>query len=145
MNRSRMAALALGAALSSGCYGYIPVELEAVPPGEQVLVHLTRQGLADIPELPNLSVENMAVIGIRGTINVRDWWDAVRERGIPAYAMSQLRRQGVEETVGGVLDRVWDGVDGVGVATACPNRLPAKQNDVASVARRNANEAEFMG
>jgi agmatinase len=70
-------------------------------------------GLARATELPNLSVENMAVIGIRGTINVRDWWDEVRERGIPVYPMSALRRDGVEETVGAVLDRVWDGVDAV--------------------------------
>ena len=45
-------------------------------------------GLIRATELPNLSVENMAVIGIRGTINVRDWWDAVRDRGIPVYPMS---------------------------------------------------------
>jgi agmatinase len=70
-------------------------------------------GLIRATELPNLSVENMAVIGIRGTINVRDWWDAVRERDIPVYPMSQVRRDGVEETVAGVLDRVWDGVDAV--------------------------------
>ena len=70
-------------------------------------------GLMRATELPNLSVENMAVIGVRGTINVRDWWEAVRERGVPVYPMSALRRDGVEETVTRVLDRVWDGVDGV--------------------------------
>lgn len=70
-------------------------------------------GLIRATELPNLSVENMAVIGIRGTINVRDWWDAVRERDIPVVPMSTLRREGVEQTVSGVLDRVWDGVDAV--------------------------------
>ena len=70
-------------------------------------------GLIRATELPNLSVENMAVIGIRGTINVRDWWDAVRERDIPVIPMSTLRRDGVEQTVSQVLDRVWDGVDAV--------------------------------
>ena len=70
-------------------------------------------GLVRAAELPNLSVENMAVIGIRGTINVRDWWDAVRDRGIPVYPMSTLRRDGVEEAVAIALDRVWDGVDAV--------------------------------
>ena len=70
-------------------------------------------GLIRATELPNLSVENMAVIGVRGTINVPDWWEAVRERGIPVYPMSALMRDGVEETVSGVLDRVWDGVDAV--------------------------------
>jgi agmatinase len=70
-------------------------------------------GLIRATELPNLSVENMAVIGIRGTINVRDWWDAVRERDIPVVPMSTLRRDGVEQAVSAVLDRVWDGVDAV--------------------------------
>ncbi len=70
-------------------------------------------GLMRATELSNLSVDNMAVIGVRGTINVRDWWDAVRDRGVPVYPMSALRRDGVEETVAAVLDRVWEGVDGV--------------------------------
>ena len=70
-------------------------------------------GLIRATELDNLGVENMAVIGVRGTINVPDWWDAVRERGIPVYPMSTLKRDGVEETVSGVLDRVWNGVDAV--------------------------------
>jgi agmatinase len=70
-------------------------------------------GLIRATELPNLSVENMAVIGVRGTINVRDWWDAVRERGVPVHPMSTLRREGVEQSVAAALDRVWDGVDAV--------------------------------
>jgi agmatinase len=70
-------------------------------------------GLVRAFELPNLRPENMAVIGIRGTINVPAWWDAVREREIPVYPMSLLRRDGVEETVARALDHVWDGVDGV--------------------------------
>ena len=53
------------------------------------------------------------MIGVRGTINVPAWWEAVREREIPVYPMAELRRDGVEETVARALDRVWDGVDGV--------------------------------
>ena len=70
-------------------------------------------GLIRAAELPNLRPENMAVIGVRGTINVPDWWDAVREREIPVYPMPMLRKEGVEATVANALDRVWDGVDGV--------------------------------
>jgi agmatinase len=70
-------------------------------------------GLIRATELPNLSVENMAVVGIRGTINVRDWWDAVRERNIPVYPMHTVRERGVETVMTEALDRVWDGVDGV--------------------------------
>jgi agmatinase len=70
-------------------------------------------GLMRAFELPNLQQANMAVIGVRGTINVPSWWDAVREREIPVYPMPTLRRDGVEKTVARALDHVWDGVDGV--------------------------------
>jgi agmatinase len=70
-------------------------------------------GLIRAFELPNVRPENMAVVGVRGTINVRDWWDAVRERDIPVVPMRELHAGGVERTFSEVLDRVWDGVDGV--------------------------------
>jgi agmatinase len=70
-------------------------------------------GLIRAYELPNLAAENMAVIGVRGTINVPAWWQAVREREIPIYPMSTIRDRGIELLVPEVLDRVWDGVDGV--------------------------------
>jgi agmatinase len=70
-------------------------------------------GLIRAAELPNLAVENMAIVGLRGTINVRDWWTAVNERGITTYPMSTVRRRGVEEVMAEALDRVWDGVDAV--------------------------------
>ena len=70
-------------------------------------------GLIRASELPNLSVENMAVLGVRGTINVPEWWTAVRERDIPAYPMRELRRGDLLANVQQILDRVWDGVDGV--------------------------------
>ena len=70
-------------------------------------------GLIRAAELPNLRPQNMAVIGVRGTINVPDWWDAVREREIPVYPMPMLRKEGLDETVSQALDRVWDGVEGV--------------------------------
>lgn len=70
-------------------------------------------GLVRATELPNLAPENMAVVGVRGTINVPDWWQAVRERSIPVYPMHVVRERGVEDVFAEVLDRVWDGVDGV--------------------------------
>lgn len=70
-------------------------------------------GLVRAAELPNLSVDNMAIVGVRGTINVREWWDAVRRRGIPVYPMSVVHERGVEAVMTEALDRVWDGVDGV--------------------------------
>ena len=63
-------------------------------------------GLIRATELDNLSVENMAVIGVRGTINVPDWWEAVRERGISVYPMSTLKRDGDRYTAKVPLDIV---------------------------------------
>jgi agmatinase len=73
-------------------------------------------GLVRAEELPNVAVENMAIIGIRGTINVREWWDEVRRREIPVYPMSDVRDRGLEVVAEEALDRVWDGVDGVYVS-----------------------------
>ena len=70
-------------------------------------------GLIRAFELPNLAPENMAIVGARGTINVREWWDAARERDIPVHPMHEVRRVGVEPLMRDVLDRVWDGVDAV--------------------------------
>jgi agmatinase len=70
-------------------------------------------GLIRAYELPNLDPQNMAVVGIRGTINVPSWWTAVKERDIPVYPMSTVRKRGVEPLFSEILDRVWDGVDGV--------------------------------
>jgi len=70
-------------------------------------------GLIRAYELPNLSAKNMAVVGVRGTINVPAWWEAVKERDIPIYPMSMVRARGMEVVLPEVLDHVWDGVDGV--------------------------------
>jgi agmatinase len=73
-------------------------------------------GLVRAEELPNVSAENMAIIGIRGQINARDWWDEVRAREIRAYPMSEVLERGFAVTAQEALDRVWDGVDGVYVS-----------------------------
>ena len=51
-------------------------------------------GLVRAEELPNVSAENMAIIGIRGQINVREWWDEVRARDIRVYPMSEVLERG---------------------------------------------------
>jgi hypothetical protein len=43
------------ALLASGCFRYVPVELDAAPAGDEVRVELTRVGFAELPELPNNS------------------------------------------------------------------------------------------
>lgn len=66
-----------------------------------------------VTELPNVSGENMAVVGVRGSLNHKDWIEGVRDRGVNLFPMSDVRRRGVEVVMNEALDRVWDGVDGV--------------------------------
>ena len=66
-----------------------------------------------VAELPNVRGENMAIVGPRGSLNHRDWIDAVRERGVNLVPMRDVRRRGVAPGMRDALDRVWDGVDGV--------------------------------
>lgn len=73
-------------------------------------------GLVRAEELPNVSAENMVVIGVRGQINVREWWEEVRARGIRVYPMGEVLERGFEVTAQEALDRVWNGVDGVYVS-----------------------------
>lgn len=47
--------LLAAALLLSGCFGYRGMEPGVVPVGEEVRVHLTRQGVADLPEIPERS------------------------------------------------------------------------------------------
>lgn len=48
--------------LSSGCFGYVAAELETVPPGQRVRVHLTQDGLDDLVEFaPGLAMDGTLV------------------------------------------------------------------------------------
>ncbi|MDF2993022.1 MAG: hypothetical protein K0S37_3536 [Microbacterium sp.] len=73
-------------------------------------------GLVRAADLPNVSKDNIVAIGARGTINVPDWWQAVKRREISVYTMKDIRARAFEEVIGEALDRAWDGVDGVYVS-----------------------------
>ena len=50
--------MAAGLFLCSGCFGYVATELGTVPPGEDVRVHLTQEGLGDLAEFsPGLTMD----------------------------------------------------------------------------------------
>jgi agmatinase len=70
-------------------------------------------GVARASELPNVSAENVSIVGVRGTLNPKEWLDLIRERGINCYPMSEVKERGMERVINDALDRVWDGVDGV--------------------------------
>jgi hypothetical protein len=76
LSGARRAARVLAAALvCSGCFTYVPAALETVPPGDEVRVHLTRDGvaaqLAVASSQPDPSVEGTLVGGDRERLVVR--------------------------------------------------------------------------
>ena len=73
-------------------------------------------GVARASELPNVSPANVAIVGVRGALNPREWLDLIRERGINFYPMSEVKTRGMEPVMNDALDHVWDGVDGVYVS-----------------------------
>lgn len=70
-------------------------------------------GVARASELPNVAPENVAIVGVRGTLNPREWIELIRERGLNLFAMEEVKERGMERVIHDALDRVWDGVDGV--------------------------------
>ena len=67
--------------------------------------------LARISELPNLSVENIAHIGARNSMNPKDWIDLARDRGIKFTSMLELLRNGVYPPAAEALARVWNNTE----------------------------------
>ena len=76
-------------------------------------------GLVRAADLPNVSKENIVAICARGTINVPDWWEAVKRREINVYTMKDIRSRPFEDVLSEALDKAWDGVDGVYVSFDC--------------------------
>ena len=70
-------------------------------------------GVARASELPNVRPENVAIVGVRGSLNPREWLELIRERGINMYPMREVKERGIEPVLKDALDRVWDGTDGV--------------------------------
>ena len=106
-------------------------------------------GVARASELPNVRPENVAIVGVRGSLNPREWLDLIRERGINMYPMREVKERGVEAVLKDALDRVWDGTDGVYVtwdtdsvdAAYAPghDRARARRPDLARDHRRRAH------
>jgi agmatinase len=70
-------------------------------------------GVARASELPNVSPENVAIVGVRGTLNPKEWLELIRERELNLYTMREVKERGMERVINDALDHVWDGVDGV--------------------------------
>jgi agmatinase len=70
-------------------------------------------GVARASELPNVRPQNVAIVGVRGSLNPREWLQLIRERGINMYPMREVKERGIEPVLKDALDRVWDGTEGV--------------------------------
>jgi len=58
--------------LCSGCFGYAAVELDTVPPGEKVRVHLNQEGLGDLAEFaPDLRMDGTLLRADAGQLVLR--------------------------------------------------------------------------
>jgi len=67
--------------------------------------------LARVTELPNVAPENVAHIGVRNSMNPKDWIDLADERGVKYYSMNDVLSQGVAEVTRDAASRVWNGTD----------------------------------
>lgn len=118
MSRGRRcgAALAVAALLLSGCYTYVPAELETVPPGREVRVQLTRRATAELPVQlpvngPTLNGELMRKNADRFTIRVpiRDTSSGIDGDGlkqdilIPTDAILEIQRREFDGLATGLL------------------------------------------
>ena len=57
-------ALAMSLALSlPGCFNYIPTQLEATPPGEEVRIMVTPEGVLELSEVTGVDLSNPVVRG----------------------------------------------------------------------------------
>lgn len=52
--------------LLGGCFAYVPVDLAAVPEGEDLRVELTRVGFASMPPIPNNQGPDLTGVLVRG-------------------------------------------------------------------------------
>jgi len=67
--------------------------------------------MARVTELPNVAAKNVAHIGIRNSMNPKDWIDLADARGIKFFPMNEVLDRGVEAVTRDAADRVWNGTD----------------------------------
>lgn len=64
--------MASGVLFCSGCFGYVATEPGTVPPGENVRVHLTQEGLGDLAEFaPGLRMDGTFLRGDGNELTLR--------------------------------------------------------------------------
>jgi agmatinase len=67
--------------------------------------------MARITELPNLSGDNVAVVGVRNSMNPKDYIDLAKSRGVRFYPIFDVVERGIDAVAGDAIDSVWNGTD----------------------------------
>ena len=67
--------------------------------------------MARVSELPNVSTSNISHIGVRNSMNPKDWFDLAHSRQIKYFSMNDLLERGISSVVNEAADRVWNGTD----------------------------------
>lgn len=87
----------------SGCFKYIPTQLEAAPPGEEVRLLMTRQGGVELSQVTGIDLSSPV---IRGEVSGRDETELLlnvpvgrRREGFHTMQLNQTIRVPFEEIV----------------------------------------------
>jgi agmatinase len=110
---SAMAAKALsdhlGAGKKMGCLHFgAHLDMADSWAGEK---HVSPCAMARITELSNLPADKVAVLGVRNSMNPKDFIDLAGARGIRYTPMLEMVERGVVATASEAIDRVWSGTD----------------------------------
>jgi agmatinase len=67
--------------------------------------------MARVTELSNVKAANVAQVGMRNSMNPKDWCDLARERGVHIHTMNEIVDNGIDSVIAKAADRVWNGTD----------------------------------
>lgn len=67
--------------------------------------------MARITELGNVRPENAAVVGVRNSLNPKDYFDLAKSRNLRFYSMFEMLERGVDTVAKEAIERAWKGTD----------------------------------
>jgi agmatinase len=65
--------------------------------------------MARVTELPNVSANNVVHLGVRNSMNPKDWFDLADARGIKYSSINDMVNRGIETVTREAASRVWGG------------------------------------
>jgi agmatinase len=95
-----------------GKYGLIHFDchLDADPDPDRLVYHGSQ--VAAISRLKSFPSRNMALIGMRGTLNAKEYWDFVESEGMTCFPMRKILEMGVNKVMEQALEVASKGTDG---------------------------------